>query len=91
MVATGGRFVWTTINRPYEDPPTSDIGAGPPEKVESRRDVFDLDRGVVGEKSDFACSFTRMRSADVRAGIDERGIGSRWWWPKPHPLRQGPK
>ena len=45
-------------------------------------DVFDLDRRVVGEYSDFARSFTKMRSADIQARIDEQ-YSSDQFWPEP--------
>jgi len=48
-------------------------------------DVFDLDRRVVGEYSDFARSFTKMRSADIRARIDEQYSSDRFW---PEPILQ---
>ena len=48
-------------------------------------DVFDLDRRVVGEYSDFARSFTRMRSPDIRARIDEQYASDRFW---PEPILQ---
>jgi hypothetical protein len=41
-------------------------------------DVFDLDRRVVSEYSDFARSFTKMRSADIRARIDEQYSSDRF-------------
>jgi hypothetical protein len=47
-----------------------------------KRDVFGLDRRVVGEYSDFARSFTKMRSADIRARIDEQYSSDRFW-PEP--------
>ena len=48
-------------------------------------DVFDLDRRVVGKYSDVARSFTRMRSADIRARIDEQYPSDRFW---PEPILQ---
>jgi hypothetical protein len=48
-------------------------------------DVFDLDRRVVGEYSDFARSFTKMRAADIRARIDEQYSSDRFW---PEPILQ---
>ena len=42
-------------------------------------DVFNLDRRVVNEYSDFARSFTRMRSPDIRARIDEQYASDRFW------------
>jgi hypothetical protein len=39
-------------------------------------EFFDFDRRAVGKYSDFARSFTKMRSADIRARIDE----PRWCW-----------
>ena len=48
-------------------------------------DVFDLDRRVVGEYSDFARSFTKMRSPDIRARIDEQYASDRFW---PEPILQ---
>lgn len=48
-------------------------------------DVFDLDRRVVGEYSDFARSFTKMRSADIRTRIDEQYSSDRFW---PEPILQ---
>jgi ATP-dependent helicase YprA (DUF1998 family) len=48
-------------------------------------DVFDLDRRVVSEYSDFARSFTKMRSTDIRARIDEQYASDRFW---PEPILQ---
>jgi ATP-dependent helicase YprA (DUF1998 family) len=48
-------------------------------------DVFGLDRRVVGEYSEFARSFTKMRSADIRARIDEQYSSDRFW---PEPILQ---
>ena len=48
-------------------------------------DVFDLDRRVVNEYSDFARSFTKMRSADIRARVDEQYASDRFW---PEPILQ---
>ena len=48
-------------------------------------DVFDLDCRVVSEYSDFARSFTKMRSADIRARIDELYASDRFW---PEPILQ---
>jgi len=41
-------------------------------------DVFDLDRRVVDDYSDFARSFTKIRSADIRRALTSstRAIGS---------------
>src|ERR1700730_1683615 len=48
-------------------------------------DVFDLDRRVLGEYSDFARSFTKIRSADIRTRIDEQYSSDRFW---PEPILQ---
>jgi len=48
-------------------------------------DVFDLDRRVVREYSDFARSFTKMRSADIRDHIDEQYSSDRF---RPEPILQ---
>lgn len=48
-------------------------------------DVFDLDRRVVAEYSNFARSFTKVRSADIKARIDEQYATNRFW---PEPILQ---
>ena len=48
-------------------------------------DVFDLDRRVVSEYSNFARSFTKVRSADIKASIDEQYATNRFW---PEPILQ---